>query len=208
VREFVAAEFDALLHDGQAPGPGAATAAAAAARPAAGGQRGAARRLPPALAERLRPWVLQPRVQALRDESRLRLGRLMQRAAACMADGSCTEAAALRFVDWVEPLLRRESYLALLAERPEVLARLLRLLGTARWPMQYLMRHPGVIDELADTRLLHQRFDRAAFSAELDERHAALQRSGEADEERCSTRCAARTMPRSSARWCATSRAN
>ena len=80
--------------------------------------------------------------------------------------------AALRFVDWVEPLLRRESYLALLVERPEVHHRLLRLLGLARWPMQYLMRHPGVIDELADERLLHQRFDRAAFSAELEDRAA------------------------------------
>jgi len=62
--------------------------------------------------------------------------------------------------------------------------RLLRLLGMARWPMQYLMRHPGVIDELADERLLHQRFDAAAFTAELDERVAAWQRSGEDDEER------------------------
>jgi [glutamine synthetase] adenylyltransferase / [glutamine synthetase]-adenylyl-L-tyrosine phosphorylase len=61
--------------------------------------------------------------------------------------------------------------------------RLLRLLGLARWPMQYLMRHPGVIDELADARLLHQRFDRAAFAAELDERLQGWDRSGEADEE-------------------------
>jgi glutamate-ammonia-ligase adenylyltransferase len=61
--------------------------------------------------------------------------------------------------------------------------RLLRLLGLARWPMQYLMRHPGVIDELADERLLRGRFDRAAFIAELQSRHAAWARSGEADEE-------------------------
>ena len=124
-----------------------------------------------------------PRVLALRDESRLRLGRLMQKAAQTVSAGACTEVAALRFVDWVEPLLRRESYLALLLERPSVLHRLLRVLGTARWPMQYLMRHPGVIDELADERLLHQRFDRAAFSAELEGRLAAWQRSGEDDEE-------------------------
>jgi glutamate-ammonia-ligase adenylyltransferase len=62
--------------------------------------------------------------------------------------------------------------------------RLLRLLGMARWPMQYLMRHPGVIDELADERLLHLRFDRAAFQAELEGRAAGWQRSGEDDEER------------------------
>jgi glutamate-ammonia-ligase adenylyltransferase len=100
-----------------------------------------------------------------------------------MADGQCEPEAALRFIDWVEPLLRRESYLALLVERPEVQKRLLRLLGLARWPMQYLMRHPGVIDELADSRVQHERFDRAAFERELADRHAAWVRSGQADEE-------------------------
>jgi glutamate-ammonia-ligase adenylyltransferase len=99
------------------------------------------------------------------------------------AAAPATEDAALRFVDWVEPLLRRESYLALLLERPEVLGRLLRLLGLARWPMRYLLRHPGVIDELADARLLGGRFDAASYRRELDERHAAWERSGEASEE-------------------------
>jgi glutamate-ammonia-ligase adenylyltransferase len=61
--------------------------------------------------------------------------------------------------------------------------RLLRLLGLARWPMRYLMKHPGVIDELADPRSLHARFDRESFIADLDARHAAWQRSGEASEE-------------------------
>src|SRR5439155_5240538 len=95
----------------------------------------------------------------------------------------CTMEAATRFVDWIEPLLRRESYLAMLVERPEVQNRLLRLLGLARWPMRYLMLHPGVIDELADERLLAGRFEAAEFAGELEERHAAWERSGQADEE-------------------------
>jgi glutamate-ammonia-ligase adenylyltransferase len=123
-------------------------------------------------------------VQSLRDDTRLRLGRLMDKTAAAMREGVCPPVAALRFVDWVEPLMRRESYIALLVERPEVHRRLLRLLGMARWPMQYLMRHPGVIDELADQRLLQQRFDSAAFTAELDARLVGLQRAGEDDEEK------------------------
>ena len=185
-REFVATEFDALLHDGKAP--------------ATGGRHGTCtqcshpgalpvdsetllEQLPPELAERVRRWVMQPRVQMLRDESKLRLGRLVHRAAASVTDAGGPMEAALRFVDWVEPLLRRESYLALLVERPEVQKRLLHLLGLAKWPMRYLMRHPGVIDELADDRLLHGRFDAAAFDAELSERYAAWERSGEASEE-------------------------
>jgi glutamate-ammonia-ligase adenylyltransferase len=207
VRELVAPSSTPCCTTARRPRPATATAAAAApaARAAAGGQREPSRALPPELAARLRPLgAAAARAGAARREP-LRLGRLMQRPRR-RARRRCTKSAALRFVDWVEPLLRRESYLALLVERPEVQRRLLRLLGLARWPMQYLMRHPGVIDELADERLLHLRFDRAAFSAELEERHAAWERSGEADEESCSTRCAARTMPRCSARWCATSR--
>ena len=191
VRELVAAEFDALLREGQGA---AAEGTPQKTGPCRGKSCGTGplpvdsetllERLPPELAERVRPWSMLPRVQALRDETRLRLGRLMQKTGRAMRDGSCSTAGALRFIDWVEPLLRRENYLALLVERPEVHNRLLNLLGLARWPMQYLMRHPGVIDELADDRLLHQRFDAAAFTAELEERRTALQRAGEDDEEK------------------------
>jgi len=188
VREFVAAEFDTLLKPGAGSGgeggsgkPGCRTCGTG---PLPVDSEKLLDRLPPALGQRLREWCLTPRLQQLRDESRLRLGLLMQRAGRAVTEGRCDEAAALRFVDWVEPLLRRESYLALLAERPAVQHRLMRLLGLARWPMQYLMRHPGVIDELADSRLARQRFDAAAFRAELAARRQGWQRSGEDDEEK------------------------
>ena len=187
VRELVATEFDALLHDGQAPAPSAQAAATVASPVAAGRCRwtatGCSSTLPQEFAERVRQWIMHPRVVALRDESKLRLGRLVKRAADCVADQRCSVTAALRFVDWLEPLLRRESYLTLLVERPAVQHRLLRLLGMARWPMQYLMRHPGVIDELADERLRHGRFEPAVFIADLQSRHEAWARSGQANEE-------------------------
>jgi glutamate-ammonia-ligase adenylyltransferase len=131
----------------------------------------------------VKSWRDQPKIRMLRDESKLRLARLIKRAVQAVKDEQCTMEAATRFVDWVEPLLRRESYFAMLVERPEVQTRLLRLLGLARWPMRYLMLHPGVIDELADQRLLHGRFDAVEFTRELDERHEAWERSGQADEE-------------------------
>ena len=185
VREFVAGEFDALLHDGQAPPPPSVPGVCRTCGlgPLPVDSEALLERLPEPLQPRVRHWCAQPRMATLRDETKLRLGRLVQRAERTLSDEGCTVEAALRFIDWLEPLLRRESYLALLVERPAVLQRLLRLLGLARWPMRYLMRHPGVIDELADERLLHARFDRSEFLAELDERHTAWVRAGQADEE-------------------------
>jgi [glutamine synthetase] adenylyltransferase / [glutamine synthetase]-adenylyl-L-tyrosine phosphorylase len=135
--------------------------------------------------KRLEQWRQHPRVLALRDDSRARLARLVQRTALWLRDGVVTEQAAVRLVDWIEPLLRRESYLALLLERPAVHERLLRLLGAARWPARYLLQHPGVIDELASDDMLHERFDAVVFKGELQQRMASLKSTGEDDEESC-----------------------
>jgi glutamate-ammonia-ligase adenylyltransferase len=184
-REFVAMEFDALLHDGKAPATPSANGGCRSCGlpPQPVDSPAFIERLPPDLAERVRGWIDHPRVRMLREESKLRLSKLVMRAAQAVADGGCSQEAAGRFIDWLEPLLRRESYLALLVERPEVQNRLLRLLGLARWPAQFLMRHPGVIDELADERLLHGRFERDSYIADLEARHNAWGRFNQADEE-------------------------
>jgi [glutamine synthetase] adenylyltransferase / [glutamine synthetase]-adenylyl-L-tyrosine phosphorylase len=135
--------------------------------------------------DRLALWRSHPRLLALRDESRARLTRLVRRTAVWLLEGTITEDAAIRIVDWIEPLLRRESYLALLLERPAVHERLLRLLGAAKWPARYLLQHPGVIDELASDDMLHERFDGESFRRELHARLASLTRTGEDDEETC-----------------------
>jgi len=183
-REFVSTEFDTLLHDGRAPPPrnGGCRNGSCSAPKAQLESETWLDRLPPELGERVRLFAENPRVQNLREESRLRIAKLVQRAVDEIRSGNCSVVAAVRFVDWIEPLLRRESYLALLVERPNVQRRLLRLLGLARWPVRYLMLHPGVIDELADERTMIERFEPAALTAELEDRHEAWKRSGEADE--------------------------
>jgi len=133
--------------------------------------------------ERLAEWPTNPRVLALREDARGRLMRLLQRTAVWLQEGRITEQAVLRMIDWIEPLLRRESYLALMLERPAVHERLLRLLGAAKWPARYLLQHPGVIDELAGGNLFEVRFDALEFEAELQARLEALKRTGEDDEE-------------------------
>ncbi|WP_083240101.1 bifunctional [glutamate--ammonia ligase]-adenylyl-L-tyrosine phosphorylase/[glutamate--ammonia-ligase] adenylyltransferase [Hydrogenophaga sp. RAC07] len=139
--------------------------------------------LPQAFAARVAQWREHPRVLALKEDSRFRLVRLVQRTGAWLEEGRVSEEAALRMADWIEPMLRRDSYLALLQERPSVHERLLRLLGAAKWPARYLLQHPGVIDELASQQLLTDRFDAAQFEVELESRRAALRSTGEDDEE-------------------------
>ena len=182
-REFVAEEFDRLLgNDGGCKScqKKAAPGAPAAAPSDLDGLLGL---FPESMHARLAEWREQPRVEGLREAARGRLWRLMQRTAQWLDEGRISEAGVLRLLDWIESLLRRDSYLALLLERPAVHERLLRLLGAARWPARYVMQHPGVIDELASPRLLTDRFDAAAFERELEWRRAALASTGEDDEE-------------------------
>ena len=194
-REFVAQEFDKLL--GGKPKCVGCNAGAGT-RPAAPPTdlEDLIARLPPAFAKRVVQWRGNPRILALRDDTRARLRQLVQRTGAWVrstadeAEGNAEEAiahrteAALRWADWIEPLLRRESYLALLVERPAVQDRLLQLLGAARWPARYLVQHPGVIDELASDEMLQGRFDAEEFERELESRIGSLRRTGEDDEER------------------------
>jgi glutamate-ammonia-ligase adenylyltransferase len=61
-----------------------------------------------------------------------------------------------------------------------------------------------VIDELASDAMLAERFSAGDFERELEARRNALRRTGEDDEEACSTCCAAPTTPKCSAPWRAT----
>jgi glutamate-ammonia-ligase adenylyltransferase len=178
-RELVAQEFDALL------GGDKKDCKSCTAKPGAKGEDAEALldQLQGAFRERVAGWAQHPRVLALREESRARLNRLVLRTAQWMTEGSVSEDAAVRLADWIEPLLRRESYLALLLERPNVHERLLRILGAARWPAKYLLKHPGVIDELANNMMLEERFDAQDFEQELERRRAALRSSAEDDDE-------------------------
>jgi glutamate-ammonia-ligase adenylyltransferase len=179
-RELVAQEFDKLL--------GGATQCKGCAGPK-GGKAATPDletlldELPTQLRERVSAWSRHPRVLALREDARARLVRLVQRTAQWLAQGRVEEEAALRMADWIEPLLRRESYLALLLERPGVHERLLRVLGAARWPARYLLQHPAVIDELASDAMLTERFVAQDFERELEHRRRSLQITGEDDDE-------------------------
>ena len=183
-RELVAQEFDTLLGGaGKKQCNGGCGGPRAAAPPPPPELEALLEQLPPGFRERVAEWRDHPRVAGLRDEARARLFRLVQRTAQWLNEGRVTEEAALRLANWLEPLLRRESYLALLLERPLVHEQLLHLLGAAKWPARYLLQHPGVIDELVGNSLLTERFVVADFERELALRLASLQSTGEDDDE-------------------------
>jgi len=179
-REGVAQEFDKLLGGAEPECKGCQNGKSPA---ACVGMEELLPQLGELFRQRLDAWREHPRVLALREEARTRLMRLLSRTAQWVNEGRVGEAAAVGLVDWMEPLLRRESYLALLLERPNVHERLLRLLGAARWPARYLLLHPGVIDELAASDMLQARFDAAGFEAELEQRREALKQAHEDDDE-------------------------
>ncbi|MBT9507484.1 bifunctional [glutamate--ammonia ligase]-adenylyl-L-tyrosine phosphorylase/[glutamate--ammonia-ligase] adenylyltransferase [Rhodoferax sp.] len=180
-RELVAQEFDILLGGGADKDCKGCNGAKPSS--SAPGFDELLEQLPENFRARVAAWRDHPRVLALRDESRTRLIRLVARTAQWVREGTVSEEAAVRIADWIEPLLRRESYLALLLERPNVHERLLRLLGAARWPARYLLLHPGVIDELASSDMLEERFSAAEFEKELNHRRASLASTGEDDDE-------------------------
>jgi len=176
-RDTVAGEFERLLGQGHTPAHPTSTVAPFEdwAQVLAG--------LSPRFRQRMAAWPELPRVLALREDARQRLLRLVQRTQNWVDQGQVSEEAAVRWSDWMEPLLRRETYLALLLERPTVHTQLLRLLGAARWAARYLRTHPGAIDELANPEVLDERFDAAQLRRHLLARHEALRAHGSDDEE-------------------------
>lgn len=178
-RDRVAQEFERLLGQGEP----SQTDTANTPPPISHDWASVLEGLSPLFRERMAAWPALPRVLALREDARERLLRLVQRTQTWLDQGRINEEAALRWSDWMEPLLRRETYLALLLERPQVHQQLLRLLGSARWAARYLRTHPGVIDELANPEVLEERFDATQLRRHLQARHDALASQGADDEE-------------------------
>ena len=183
-RELVAQEFDTLLGGNEKKQcNGGCCGGPKASAPPPPELESLLEQLPEDFRARVAEWRNNPRVANLRDEARARLFRIVQRTAQWLGEGRCSLEAAGRLTNWLEPLMRRESYLALLLERPPVHQQLLALLGAAKWPARYLLQHPGVIDELVGDALMAERFVVADFERELAQRLKSLQSTGEDDDE-------------------------
>jgi len=74
-----------------------------------------------------------------------------------------------RSVDLLEAVGRRGAYLALLHQYPQALAKVAELMSASSWAASFLTRHPILLDELLDARLLETAPDWAAFRAQLSQ---------------------------------------
>ena len=135
-------------------------------------------------------WPDHPRLAALRssqrylqlpEDSKRRFDALIPALARAAAATPDPEATLARGVDLMEAIARRAAYLALLAERPEALERVTRMIGASSWAAEFITLHPLLLDELLDDRLLYAPPDWREFDAGLRALLAAV--GGDAERE-------------------------
>ena len=126
-------------------------------------------------------WPAHPRLDALRasqryaglpDESRRRLDRVVPALARAAQATPDPDATLVRGIALLEAIASRAAYLALLAEHPDALERVARIVSASSWAAEFITRHPLLLDELLDDRLLHEPPDAAAFAAAARKRLA------------------------------------
>jgi glutamate-ammonia-ligase adenylyltransferase len=126
-------------------------------------------------------WPEHPQLAALRasqryaalpDDSRRRLDRVVPALAQAAGRTPDPEATLARGIALLEAIASRAAYLALLAEHPEALERVARIIGASSWAAEFITRHPLLLDELLDDRLLYAPPDLAGFAATLRARLA------------------------------------
>ena len=135
---------------------------------------------PQAAAARLHATRSSQRYLGLPADSRQRVDALVPRLAAAAVNTPDPGATLARGLDLIEAIARRAAYLALLAEHREALDRVARMIGAASWAADFITRHPLLLDELLDDRVLYAQADWPGFSRDL----AAQLAAAEGDTER------------------------
>ncbi len=141
---------------------------------------------PAATAQRLRAVLESRRMQATTGAARTGVERLLRRALQTAIDRSHKTGAAhdigpdqhfARFAQLADVIAGRSTYVALLNQFPQAFDKVMRMLAASRWATDYLVRHPILLDELLDERLLEHEPDWPSWSA------AVRQQLTEADDD-------------------------
>ncbi len=124
------------------------------------------------LTRRVESFLDSHRVRSLSVNSRNRVDTILPIAFRAALKTPSPMIAALKLLDLVEAIAQRSAYLALLAEYPETMARIARMMAASPWAAQYLIQHPVVLDSLIAWRTLMEPLDfnqlAASMHADLD----------------------------------------
>ncbi|MCK9285680.1 MAG: bifunctional [glutamate--ammonia ligase]-adenylyl-L-tyrosine phosphorylase/[glutamate--ammonia-ligase] adenylyltransferase [Rhodocyclaceae bacterium] len=128
---------------------------------------------PQGAARRIGGLKNSPRIQLDSPLIRERFDALIPRVIEAAAETPQPDETLVRLLDLIEAVARRAAYLALLQQYPQALKKVAQLMSSSAWAAEYLQRHPILLDELLDTRLLEASHDwrgfRAALDAQLDQ---------------------------------------
>ena len=136
---------------------------------------------------RIDTWLASSRTQTLSAKSRARMEALIPFAlkAALVQDHAPATAVKtfFRLFDLIEAIDKRETYLALLVEYPQVLERVARIAANSAWAAEFLRRHPILLDELIapaeKNAALDWRAERRALQNACDAAHGDIEKQYE-----------------------------
>jgi [glutamine synthetase] adenylyltransferase / [glutamine synthetase]-adenylyl-L-tyrosine phosphorylase len=120
-----------------------------------------------AAAERLLQIRDSGRYRQLPELSRQRMDKLIPQFIRLCATSGNPEQTLPRVLKLLENISRRASYLAFMAEYPQVLPRLTGIASASEWAADYLTLHPFLLDELLDAREIYRAPDWAGLDISL-----------------------------------------
>lgn len=136
------------------------------------------------LNQRIETLLETHRIRSLPVNSRARLDALLPALIDAAAQTPEPEQTAIRLLNLIEHIAQRSAYLALLAEYPEILARVSRIVSASPWASQYLSQYPLLLDSLIEWHSLMSPVDMSVHARHLrDELDASVLPDGTPDVE-------------------------
>ncbi len=111
-----------------------------------------------------------PHTRQLSAKGRQRLDRLIPILLIEAGRSRLSDSVFNRIIDLIKAIERRTCYIALLLENPAALAHLIKLANISPWIISFLSRHPVLLDELLDPRILYVPPERKELKNEIDKR--------------------------------------
>ncbi|MCC2595305.1 bifunctional [glutamate--ammonia ligase]-adenylyl-L-tyrosine phosphorylase/[glutamate--ammonia-ligase] adenylyltransferase [Pusillimonas sp. MFBS29] len=135
-----------------------------------------------AVSQRVESFLDSHRIRSLSGTSRKRVEALLPTVVDMAARTESPETTAVRLLALIEHIAQRSAYLALLAEYPETLARVTRIISASTWASEFLTRYPMLLDSLIEWHSLLAPPDFEQIARQLhDELDACVLADGQPD---------------------------